>query len=95
MQIRVVRSGGFAGLRRERAVETERLPEAQRSEVERLVAEAGFFDLPTRATSGQPDAILYRVRVEAAGRAYEVTTDERTAAEPLLTLAAWVLDRGQ
>ncbi len=95
MRIRVVRSGGLAGLRRDRAVDTERLSDLQRVEVERLVIEARFFDLPARATSGLPDVILYRVRVEMASRAHEVTTDDRTAAEPLLTLAAWVLERGE
>src|SRR5258705_4107875 len=52
VRIQVVRSGGFAGLRRERAVETEQLPSGERADLERLVAESRFFDLPVRATSG-------------------------------------------
>ena len=91
MRIRVVRSGGFAGLRLERAVETERLPDGERVEVERLVIEARFFDLPERAVSGLPDVILYRVRVETETRSHEVTTDERSASVALHALVERVL----
>lgn len=91
MRIRVVQSGGFAALRLEHAVETERLPHAERVEVERLVIEAHFFDLPERAVSRLPDVIQYRVRIETRERAHEITTDERTAPAPLFALVTRVL----
>ena len=91
MRIQVVRSGGFAGLRVERAVETERLPDAERLEVERLVVEAGFFDLPRHSVSRLPDVIQYRVRVETRERTHEVTTDERSAPATLFALVERVL----
>jgi hypothetical protein len=91
MRIRVVRSGGFAALRVERAVETERLPEAERVEVEHLVVEARFFDLPEPAPSRLPDVIQYRVRVETRERSREITTDERTASATLFALVERVL----
>ncbi|OLD96919.1 MAG: hypothetical protein AUI36_45725, partial [Cyanobacteria bacterium 13_1_40CM_2_61_4] len=70
-----MRSGGFAGLRREREVETDGLEPGERARLERLVAESRFFDLPARATSGLPDVMQYRVRVEVDGREHEITTD--------------------
>ena len=91
MRIRVVRSGGFAGLRVERAVDTTLLPIAERVRVERLVIEADFFELPARAVSGLPDVIQYQVWVEADRRHHEVATDERTAGGAMLALVERVL----
>ena len=91
MRIQVVRSGGFAGLRRERAVETEQLPPGERADLERLVAESRFFDLPVRATSGAPDVIQYRVKVEVEGRGHEITADDQTLGDALRKLATRVL----
>ena len=91
MRIRVVQSGGFAGLRVERAVETDDLEASEREDYERLVAEACFFELPARATSGLPDVIQCRVRIDAHGREHEVTTDERTASMALWALVERVL----
>lgn len=94
MRIQVVRSGGFAGLRREHAVETDQLSPDARVEIERLVAEARFFELPERQTSGLPDVIQYRVRVEVEGRTHEVIADDRTAGGALATLVARVMGMG-
>ena len=91
VRIHVVRSGGFAALRLERTLETEQLPQAQRHEVEHLVLEAGFFDLPERVVSRLPDVMLYRVRIETHERSHEVTTDERTAPATLFALVERVL----
>jgi hypothetical protein len=87
----VVRSGGFAGLRLERELETDRLPAAQRAEIERLVFEARFFELPAHAMSGLPDVMHYRIRVERSDGSHEVTTDDRSASEPLCALAERIL----
>ena len=84
-------SGGFAGLRRERAVETERLPARRRVTIETLVERATFFELPARLVSGLPDVIQYRVRVEDAERAHEVLFDDEEAPEPLRTLVVQLL----
>ena len=88
MKIRIVQSGGLAGLRREHVVETDRLPEAGRVAIEALVHTSTFFDLPTRQTSGLPDVIRYRVSVELSGRTHEVTFDDTTASEPLRDLVS-------
>lgn len=84
-------SGGFAGLRRERAVETERLPAPRRVTIETLIERATFFELPDRLVSGLPDVIQYRVRVEDAERVHEVLFDDEEATEPLRTLVVLLL----
>ena len=86
MRIRIVQSGGLAGLRRERVVETERLPVAGREAIEGLVQTCAFFELPERSVTGLPDVIQYRVCVELSGRSHEVTFDDETANEPLREL---------
>ena len=86
-------SGGFAGLRRERAVETERLPERRRVTIETLVERAEFFELPSRLVSGLPDVIQYRVRVEESQRTHEILFDEQRATEPLRELVVLVLGK--
>ncbi len=91
MRIHVVRSGGFAGLRRERAVETGELGPEERAELERLVAEVRFFDLPARVTSGLPDVMQYRVRIDVEGREHEVVVDDQTATGALAALLARVM----
>lgn len=94
MRIVIVQSGGVAGLRRERVVETEQLGDAGRDEVERLVQSAEFFALPARRLSGLPDVIQYRVRVEDAGQTHEATFDDQTASEPLRELVARAFGEG-
>ncbi|TMQ68337.1 MAG: hypothetical protein E6K81_16640 [Candidatus Eisenbacteria bacterium] len=91
MRIRIVQSGGLAGLRLERVVETERLPDAGREALEGLVRTSAFFELPERRVSGLPDVIQYRVRVEASGRAHEVTFDDETASGALRDLVTRAL----
>ena len=91
MRIRVVQSGGFAGLHVERALETDHLATNEQADVERLVTEACFFDLPARAVSGLPDVIQCRICVNASGREHEVTTDERSASAALWRLVERVM----
>jgi hypothetical protein len=89
-----VESGGFAGLRKERAVETERLPARRRVTIERLIERATFFELPERLVSGLPDVIQYRVRVEDVDRVHEILFDDEQATEPLRELVVLVLGEG-
>ncbi len=92
MRIGIVQSGGFAGLRRERVVETEELPQRLREALEALIESATFFSLPTRLASGLPDVIQYRVRVEARARIHEVTFDDESATEALRSLVERVFE---
>ena len=94
MRIRIVQSGGLAGLRRESAVDTEQLPAAVAAELETKVDALGFFDLPARRTRPIPDAILYRIRIERRGHTHEVLVDDQSAGSELLTLVEQVLTGG-
>jgi hypothetical protein len=86
VRIRIVQSGGFAGLRRERVVETDGLPRELRETLEGLIESATFFSLPARLASGLPDVIQYRVRIEESARIHEVTFDDQTGGEALRSL---------
>ena len=86
-----MQSGGFAGLRVEREIETDALATSERAAYEHLIAEACFFDLPARAVSGLPDMVQCRVRINAEGRVHEVTTDERSASTALWALVERVM----
>jgi hypothetical protein len=84
MHITVTRTGGFAGLRLERSVDT-----AQRSDApewEELVRTANLASVP-RPSKAQPDRFTYQVNVD--GRA--VTVAEPDLNGPLHTLVERVL----
>lgn len=91
MRIQVVQSGGFAGLRVERAVETNHLSASEQGHYARLIVEAAFFELPARCVCGLPDVIQCRIHVHAHDREHEVTTDEQSASRPLWALVERVL----
>jgi hypothetical protein len=92
MRIRIVESGGFAGLRRERVIDTGELPGPRRATLEALVAAAAFFALPERMVSGLPDVIQYRVTVEERDRTHAVTFDDEKATEALRSMVDLVLE---
>jgi len=89
-----VTSGGVAGLRRERVVETQQLPQGEREAFEHYVEAAAFFELPERRVSGHPDVIQYRIRIERSGHVHEITVDDETADEPLRSLVSRALEEG-
>ena len=100
MKIHFVRSGGFAGLRLEVDLDTATMGREQAFEIERLVSEAGFFELPSRqdAAGAGVDRFRYRVQVDSESLgAHAITTDEQAASErlqPLLSrLSAIALQR--
>jgi uncharacterized protein with von Willebrand factor type A (vWA) domain len=78
MRIELKQDGGFAylpGLARPQAIDTEKLPRDQAVELERLVADAGFFSLPSQSVAPAPGAADYRkytLTVEDAGRQHTV-----------------------
>lgn len=95
MRIRVVQSGGLAGLRSEHELDTDSLPVAARERLESLVQGAAFFAREARASgacSKLPDMIQYRVRIEEGARAHEVTFDDGCGETPLLELVEQVTE---
>ena len=92
MRIRIVQSGGFAGLRSEHAVDTDKLPPGVGESLAHLVDQATFFSLPARRLSRLPDVIQYRIRVERDGRVHEIRCDAECGQEALLELVDRVLE---
>ena len=86
MRIRVVQSGGIAGLRSEHELDTDTLPEDVRQRLTQLVEGVAFFGLSPAPASKLPDMIQYRVRIEEGDRAHEVTFDDGSAEASLLEL---------
>lgn len=92
MRIRVVQSGGIAGLRSEHELDTDQLPTESRERLAQLVQGAAFFGLPPQAITKLPDMIQYRVRIEEGTRAHEVTFDDACGETPLLELVEFVTE---
>jgi len=88
VRIRVVQSGGLAGLRSELELDTDSLPSDTRAGLESLVHGSEFFATRDRAglCSKLPDMIEYKVRIEEGSRAHEVTFDDGCGVAPLLEL---------
>ena len=89
MKIEFVRSGGFAGIRLARTVDTNDLPPDQAKKLESLVQGAEFFELPDipQPSSVIPDSIMYHITVTAATqtRVFAVTDNTMPAQlRPLL-----------
>jgi hypothetical protein len=96
MRVTLVRSGGFAGLQRTAAVDGAALPQAERHELDALVAGAGFHALPPTLSAPAPDRFRYRLTVEDdAGRVHTVVVDEAAMTDRLRALVAWVEARGR
>jgi len=70
MKVQFVRSGGFANIPLSAAVDTATMSPQEGSEIERLVAAAGFFDLPPTVGDAGAARDTYQYRVT-------VTTPER------------------
>ena len=92
MRIRVVQSGGIAGLRSEHELDTDLLPAETRMRLTQLVQGVAFFGLSSRLASKLPDMIQYRVRIEEGAHAHEVTFDDGCEQTPLLELVERVAE---
>ena len=89
MKIDFVRTGGFAGLRLALSVDTDNLESEQASELETLVYDADFFDLPSRRAdpTGAADRFQFRLRISSSIRGHhQVTLPEAAVPERLLPL---------
>ena len=89
MEIHIVRTGGFGGMRREARVETGALPRGEREPLEGLVKDAGFFALPGRfpKPARGADYFTYSITVDDGERQHTVEVSERSlppALKPLV-----------
>jgi hypothetical protein len=88
MIIHYERTGGFAGMRMEATIDTEKLPPAEAQILENELASADFFNLPAKTSSPGPgaDRFTYRITVESGDRSHTVEAGEASAPERLLPL---------
>ena len=93
MQLRLSRTGGFAGIQRPPImVDTANLPAAEAKRCEELVRDAGFFERPRdRSPVRQPDRFEYTIEVFRPGGATQaVTFGEADAPDAWLELVRWI-----
>jgi len=92
VRIRLVRQGGFAGVRRAAVVDTETLEPSRAGELHRLVEAARAEGLlPEDRTKPRADRFGYTLTVDDAGRERTLRFGEENAPEALKTLveAIW------
>ncbi len=88
MHIDFTRSGGFAGMRLSCSVDTDHLPDEQSSELDKLLGDAEFFELPEKILpeKSQPDRFEYHVNVDAGDKSHAITVSDAAAPESLRPL---------
>jgi hypothetical protein len=99
MEITVTRSGGIAGVNEQLGpVNTTRLEPERAAEVEHLLEQSKFFDLPEHLPTGRGfDLFYYRMTVRSDGRDHSVSFDDSTPDEDrsgINTIMAWLRDNG-
>jgi len=93
LRIRVLRTGGFAGIALNADVDSEQLEPFERDGLKRLVEAAGFFELPAKieAREGGADRFQYEITVEETARSHTVASGDAGMSEPLNNLVRQVL----
>ena len=93
MKVRLVRSGGVAGIRLAAETDSARLPEEGAQDLARLVEESGILALPadTLSRPAGPDRFSYRLTVETGGREHTVEIAEEDLTPALEPLIGWLV----
>ena len=88
MRIDFTRTGGFAGIQLTHSVDTTELPADQAAALEKLIGDAGFFDLPARLMPARPvpDRFEYEVTVASAEQNHTLTVNDAAAPASLKPL---------
>jgi hypothetical protein len=97
MNVHFERSGGFAGLRLSHDIDSADLSQEERSELERLVEAAHFFDLPADVRAANPgaDRFQYDLAVKAGPREHTVAMDEAAVPENVRPLLNWLMAKAR
>jgi len=92
VQIFFEQSGGFAGMRFNSTVDTEKLPSEEAQKVLRLVEKADFFHLPEQIASPrpQPDRYRYSITVRGEGGSHTVHVSEEAVPACLAPLVRYL-----
>ena len=74
MKIVYEKSGGFAGLRTRKAIDTAQLSAKEAAEVHRLIDSSGFFKLPSKIDQSQMrDAFQYVIEADNGSQQHRVS----------------------
>lgn len=97
MKVRLVRSGGFAGVRFKAELDSVRLPEEGAQRLARLVKDSGVLALPAggAARPAGADRFAYRLTVETEGREHTVEIGEQEVPPALEPLIAWMMSEAR
>ncbi len=91
MRIHFERTGGFAGMRLSTTVDSDELPEPQVEELEKVLQETSFFDLPDHLEQGGgADRFSYHITVEQEGRSHSVIAPESALNDALRHLVQFL-----
>jgi hypothetical protein len=88
MRIEFVRSGGLAGIPLTAKIDSQNLSQDESAVLEKMVNEAGFFDLPEqiKPASPKPDRFEYQITVSSSQRTHTVTVNETGVTDKLRPL---------
>ncbi len=95
MQIRFVRTGGFAGMRLSTDLNTDTLNSDESREVRALVDSSGFFDLPKTITptSKGADQYSYSIIIEEGQKTHTVQFSETAMPSGLRPLINYLMEK--
>ena len=90
MRIDFKRSGGFAGLRMSKAIDTNNLNADESQRLINLVESSGFFDLSPVISGTGSDRYQYNLTIDLEGRKHSVQIDESMIPPKLMPLIEWI-----
>ncbi len=92
MRISFERSGGFAGIKLRRVIDSKDLLPAEATRLETLLRESRFYELPPelKATSPGIDRFHYRVTVEDDKTVRTVEASEASVPDEMRPLIDWL-----
>ena len=92
MRITVQRTGGFAGVPMNKALDIASMPDQEASKCRQKIDAANFFQLPaTAAVKSQPDRYQYDITIELDGKKHSVTVPENAVPDKLQPLLNWIM----
>ncbi len=97
MRIFFERTGGFAGLRLQRILNSSELPPSEARRLHRLLQDSHFFDLPQDLESSPrgADRFHYKVTVETEQGSRTVEAGEAAVPASMRPLLRWLETRGR
>ena len=95
MRIQLERTGGVAGIRIRRCIDSAELSRDEAKKLEDMLRKSRFYELAAEMKSAAPgiDRFNYRITIEAAGATRTVEAGEAAVPESLRPLLHWIESR--